>query len=183
MNIEIQNLDYIIYTNFKILCGVRGITINSELSIGDFNVQRNAHGYIKIEGTKENEKYFIIQITEGSDAYKKAKLEKILPMSGNRIIIKNASVNVKYKGAEIIIGDRYLMYDWIKFNNYKNCSIRKINFEKEWSHLFVHKDDIPGLSIESHEAVWYNLKLGDVVELINPSISNSGYNATIRLVK
>jgi hypothetical protein len=191
MEIVLVSVEYNAYTNIRHLCACRGMTLKGELmsDIGTFN-EKISDGFLKLEANDgAGADYIILFIVAGSDYRGGDKLDRLVKSAGNKkiIIMKSGRITLKNNiECEIIEYSRYLLYNWAEVMAAKGRSLRLVSddeFEKEWqSKFYIHKHNLPLLSIESHEVVWHGLKLGDVVELIGPSMSSSGMTSSLRLV-
>lgn len=194
--IKREDLDYTIYCNIANFAKSRSMKIignGFDGKDGEYPMPEDV-----FKGKCNNNKYIVIlceditilQLCSTGDYHKKSKLSSLInKVKTPKTIIVNHS-NYKIKGlfdTEIISGDRYLRYDWIKISAEKGIQTRLISKE-EWEanvlsrNFLILPSELPKLSVYSHEAVWNGYNVGDIVEYTSPSLSSNGITSSIRLV-
>lgn len=199
MQIELISNDFLAYSNIKYLCQCRNMEIKTPIitDIKEFNTHKNSVGYFMITASTERSAHAnnelsasIVFICSNSDYHKKAKFVKIknmIPPENKGIVIKSEHVNLKTDYVcEVIDFERYLLFNWYEDMQKKGRSVRYVSeeeFERVWwQQFYIKKEHLPLIEALSHEAVWHNLKRGDICELYSPSLSSNGNTCSLRRV-
>lgn len=192
------DLDHTIYINLESLLKLRGKTVVGggfdgkeayPLDEIEFSKRVKSQKYMVLRATSgESHDLTVIIITTGSDFYKKDKLAGLLAkVSTNVMIVKPSKNKIKINSRatveQVIDGDTYLITDWYAINNEKHRKVRVIK-PSEWrdgvihNNMYVEINELPAISHLAQEAVWYGAAVGDVVEIVSPSLSSNGYTTS-----
>jgi DNA-binding protein len=191
MDFVIKKLDpdYNVYLNIAHFAKSRGYEITDEsypLSEDSFINKKNSEKHILVLNKTVN----FFQITTDSDFNKKDKLLKVINRLNPDIklfIIKPNTVKIgkiPYEN-EVISGNTYLIKNWTE-EDIINKGRKVLRADSQWEFVkekfIVDDNNLPGLDITSHEAVWLGLKVGDVVYLETPSLSSNGTQSGYHIV-
>jgi len=189
-----QSKEFVIYQNIPKFCKSRNIKLSNYEKIGvkDINNIKQSIKIISYEGMQGDKKIVIHFIMPDSRYTHKADLTKLLS-GGNAdkyilifSLIKKISLDLHDQDIEFIDGTKYMLRDYPAFFAAQRLEIRKVEQDELDHFMNLYKipsvRSLPKIDITSHECVYSNLEIGDVVEIKSPSLAAGGIAGTLRLV-